>query len=60
VDVFGRPFQLSERRYGMPRFGGEFMVNFEQDGLIALDYQGSVVHAGESFTGAVPLQPQYQ
>ncbi len=58
VHVFRGAFQFGEGGNGVPRLGGQFMVHLEEDGFITLDDQRAVVHAGESFTGAVPLRPQ--
>ena len=44
VDVFGGALQLGERRNRMPCLGGELVVDFQQDGFIALYDQRTVAH----------------
>jgi hypothetical protein len=45
VHVLRRPLKFSKCRNGMPRLGGEFVVDFQENGFVALNDQWTIGHA---------------
>ena len=55
VDMLRRALQLGERRDGVAGLGGQLVVDFQQDGLVALDDQGPVIHWSSSSVASTSM-----
>ena len=55
VHVLRGPFQLGEGGDGVAGLGGEFVVDLQQDGLVTLDDQRSVIHWSNSSVASTSI-----